>query len=499
LITAALLRAAARIARAEAALVDVEGDASARMIFGLSDHSADVILGALHSGFGVPDGHEVVFESAVPLADNAKAARLILLNRAPIDIDETLERTLRLLIVEIGRGLDERMVEDARSIRPMLGERVRQLAESIDTIGDPAAIFEAPRTGNVPVFVYVNAAFQRFFGFSALDVIGQMPDVLYGPLTDRDRIEFLLDRVWRGLDARSAVIFYKRDDLPVWVEIALRPVTEETGAVSYYVVTLRDATARKEFEMAVAAEKRKLQVTLAAIGDGVITTVEDGRIEFVNAAARAMLAIDPTAAYGESIQYIVPLVDDNEDAIDFIAAAKASGEAVRGQAIFRNGDKPRHIAYVCSPIGSLNDGFVVVLRDITDQQERAKQLSFDATHDALTGLFNRRKFEEVLTEAVSFARRGGDVHTLAFLDLDHFKIINDKCGHAVGDVVLADIARVLQHSLRERDILARLGGDEFAVLLHACTIDNAGACSKNYATRCTPIPSPMRAKRSRSA
>src|SRR6185312_6942002 len=111
--------------------------------------------------------------------------------------------------------------------------------------------------------------------------------------------------------------------------------------------------------------------------------------------------------------------------------------------------------------------------DITDQQQRAKQLSFDATHDALTGLYNRRKFEQVLTEAVSFARRGGDMHTLAFLDLDHFKIINDKCGHAVGDVVLADIARVLQHSLREREILARLGGDEFAVLLHACTLENA--------------------------
>jgi diguanylate cyclase (GGDEF)-like protein/PAS domain S-box-containing protein len=473
MITAALLRAAARIARAEAALLDVDGDDTARMIFGLSDRSAEEILAALRRGSALPDGREIVCEVPVPLADSARAARIVLLGQAKIEIDEPLERTLRLLAAELGHELDSEVVEDGRSIRPMLGERVLQLAESIDNIGDPVAIFEAPRAGNVPLFIYVNAAFQQFFGYSALDVIGQTPDVLYGPMTDLERVEFLLDRVRTGLEARSAVIFYKRDDLPVWVEIALRPVVEWSGALSYYVVTMRDATARKEFEMAVAAEKRKLQVTLAAIGDGVISTVEDGRVEFVNAAARIMLKIDPSEAYGESIKNVVSLADPDGSPIDLIAAAKGSGQAVRGEAIFRKGNAVVHIAYVTSPIGNQNDGFVVVLRDITAQQKLATQLSFEASHDPLTGLVNRRKFEEVLAEAVTFARRGGDAHTLAFLDLDRFKAINDRCGHAVGDRVLADIARVLQRSLRERDILARLGGDEFAVLLHGCTLANA--------------------------
>jgi diguanylate cyclase (GGDEF)-like protein/PAS domain S-box-containing protein len=471
--TAALLRAAARIARAEAALLDVDGEELARMIFGLSDRSAAEILSAIRSGSALPDGREIVCEVAVPLADSAHAARMILLDPAKIEIDESLERTLRLLAIELGHELDSDVVEESRSIRPMLGERVLQLAESVDNIGDPVAIFEAPHTGNVPLFIYVNPAFQQFFGYSALDVLGQTPDVLYGPMTDLERIEFLLDRVRTGLEARSAVIFYKRDELPVWVEIALRPVVEWSGALSYYVVTMRDATARKEFEMAVAAEKRKLQVTLAAIGDGVISTVEDGRIEFVNAAARAMLKIDPSEAYGESIKDVVPLTDPGGSAIDLIVEAKKLGKAVRGEAIFRKGKAVIHIAYVTSPIGNESDGYVVVLRDVTAQQKLATQLSFEASHDPLTGLVNRRKFEDVLAEAVTFARRGDDVHTLAFLDLDRFKAINDHCGHAVGDRVLADIARVLQRSLRERDILARLGGDEFAILLHGCSLVNA--------------------------
>jgi diguanylate cyclase (GGDEF)-like protein len=116
---------------------------------------------------------------------------------------------------------------------------------------------------------------------------------------------------------------------------------------------------------------------------------------------------------------------------------------------------------------------VVVLRDVTAQHRLASQLSYEASHDALTSVYNRRKFEKVLEDAINAAHRHEGTHALAFLDLDRFKFINDSCGHAIGDRVLFDLANLLQTQLRVRDVLARIGGDEFAVLLHDCTLDNA--------------------------
>jgi diguanylate cyclase (GGDEF)-like protein len=304
-------------------------------------------------------------------------------------------------------------------------------------------------------------------------MIGQAPSALYGPMTDLDRMEFLLDRVRAGHEARSPVVFYKRDNLPAWIDVTLRPHVEESGAISFYVATMRDVTARKEFEAALAAEKRKLQVTLAAIGDGVITTVADGRIEFVNAAARAMLNIDQSNAYGESVNTIVRLVDGEGAPIDLLTSGESDGEVRRGQALFGAPKSQMHVAYVTSAIGTHRDGYVIVLRDVTAQQRLATQLTYEASHDALTGLFNRRKFEDILERAVATARSDGAYHTLAYLDLDRFKIVNDRCGHAVGDKVLTDIAHILHDRLRGRDVIARLGGDEFAVLLHDCTLANA--------------------------
>jgi diguanylate cyclase (GGDEF)-like protein len=134
-----------------------------------------------------------------------------------------------------------------------------------------------------------------------------------------------------------------------------------------------------------------------------------------------------------------------------------------------------HVAFTTSPFGQGPEGYVVVLRDVTEAHRLASQLSFEASHDALTGLINRRRFEEALEDTVVEARRGRVETTLAFLDLDRFKVINDRCGHAAGDQVLAEVANVLASKLRERDLLARVGGDEFAVILYDCPLATARA------------------------
>jgi len=116
---------------------------------------------------------------------------------------------------------------------------------------------------------------------------------------------------------------------------------------------------------------------------------------------------------------------------------------------------------------------VLVLHDMTQERQYIANLSWQATHDALTGLANRREFEYRLEQALNDLVRQAGRHSLMFLDLDQFKLVNDTCGHAAGDELLRHICAVLQSGLREGDTLARLGGDEFGVLLENCPPDQA--------------------------
>ena len=117
--------------------------------------------------------------------------------------------------------------------------------------------------------------------------------------------------------------------------------------------------------------------------------------------------------------------------------------------------------------------YVAIYEDITESRKLAKKLSFQATHDNLTGLINRTEFERRLSMLVNDAQRIGTQHALCFLDLDQFKVINDTCGHIAGDELLRQLGSLLGGSTRKSDTLARLGGDEFAILVEDCELEKA--------------------------
>lgn len=121
--------------------------------------------------------------------------------------------------------------------------------------------------------------------------------------------------------------------------------------------------------------------------------------------------------------------------------------------------------------GDLN--VLIVCEDVTESRRLSEQLAYQASHDPLTGLVNRRAFEERLERALAVARTEHVEHALCYLDLDHFKVINDTCGHVAGDEMLRELSRVLQSVVSKRDTLARLGGDEFGVLLERCDVKQA--------------------------
>jgi len=125
-------------------------------------------------------------------------------------------------------------------------------------------------------------------------------------------------------------------------------------------------------------------------------------------------------------------------------------------------------------------GAVLIFRDVTETRQLARQMRYDATHDALTGLVNRREFERRLERALASAKHYGVRHALGYLDLDHFKLVNDTAGHAAGDELLKQIRGLLLGSFRERDTLARLGGDEFGLLLDNCPLERASLIARPW-------------------
>ncbi|MDH5436606.1 MAG: EAL domain-containing protein, partial [Gammaproteobacteria bacterium] len=118
-------------------------------------------------------------------------------------------------------------------------------------------------------------------------------------------------------------------------------------------------------------------------------------------------------------------------------------------------------------------GAVLVFHDVSVTRKMAKQLSYQASHDSLTGLYNRHEFESRLLEAMRISNSDGTQHALCYMDLDQFKVVNDSCGHIAGDQLLRQVSEVLTKHMRETDILARLGGDEFGVLLNNCSLKSA--------------------------
>ncbi|MCI0994153.1 EAL domain-containing protein [Pseudomonas corrugata] len=239
-------------------------------------------------------------------------------------------------------------------------------------------------------------------------------------------------------------------------------------------------TQRQVFANALQLEKERAQITLQSIGDGVITTDVEGAIAYMNPAAEAMTHWKAEHATGLPLAALFNLIDDNAQTegltlIEHILSGRLGGGSEHSKLIQRLDGSTVSVTLVGAPIRHAGkvSGAVLVLHDMTQERQYIANLSWQATHDALTGLANRREFEYRLEQALHNLTRQVGRHALMFLDLDQFKLVNDTCGHAAGDELLRHICALLQSGLRENDTLARLGGDEFGILLENCSPEAA--------------------------
>ena len=234
---------------------------------------------------------------------------------------------------------------------------------------------------------------------------------------------------------------------------------------------------RLEFEQALKSEKERAQVTLASIGEAVITTDADDLVSYMNPAAEHLIGRAFSESRGSPLNSLFNIVDEaaRENGGLAFEADLREGTAIHRQLLVRPDSSSVPVSVVGAHLPSKGTwtGRVLVLHDMTSERKYVSQLSWQASHDSLTGLANRSEFESRLQSMLSRFTAAHDQHSIMFLDLDQFKVVNDTCGHAAGDELLKQTSSLLQENLRTDDVLARLGGDEFGILLQNCDPDMA--------------------------
>jgi diguanylate cyclase (GGDEF)-like protein/PAS domain S-box-containing protein len=266
-----------------------------------------------------------------------------------------------------------------------------------------------------------------------------------------------------------------------WIQSRVKGRVDENGRLKRLVGVETDITERKLYEEALFREKESAQITLQSIGDGVVTTDADARVQYLNPVASELTGWKLDDAVGRSIDEIFrgfheETCEPIESPVSVAMRRNRPIKSVRPALLIRRDGNELYIESTAAPIrdpaGGVTGG-VLVFHDVSESRELNRRLSYAASHDILTELVNRREFEERLGRALKSAKARETSYAVLYLDLDQFKIVNDACGHNAGDALLKQIGALLKSKIRWRDTLARLGGDEFGVLLESCTMEEA--------------------------
>lgn len=327
--------------------------------------------------------------------------------------------------------------------------------------------------------VYASPAAEELTGYQLHELIGIKVTDLY--MNPEKRIDFLqrLKESFGQLYNYEVELKHKSGH-GVWVLINVQYTYDHDHNVTNIEGLIRDITRYKDAEKALSTEREKAIVTLHSIADGVITTDISGKIDYLNPAAERITGWLLKSAHGKNINEVFnPRADDNDD--DFIHPVYAClkyGKIISTPLIrLLTGKNQREFAIreSVSPIrDSLGNciGAVLVFHDVSEIREMSRQLAYQATHDAQTGLINRSEFEKRLNHAIQRCHQHEEEHVLCYLDLDQFKVVNDTCGHIAGDALLKQLANTMLTMIRDQDTFARLGGDEFGILIEKCTLDD---------------------------
>ena len=263
----------------------------------------------------------------------------------------------------------------------------------------------------------------------------------------------------------------------LWLEIQVTNASAGSHSIN---ILLTDISDRRKIEDSLHAEIERSNITLDSIADGVITTDGVGLVTYMNKVAEQLTGWTGSEARGHRLMHIFPIVDGPEERpsdrfIHLVIEEKKSLHDNGSKIMYNRDGEAQAIRVSASPIFNKRgvvDGSVTVFQDVTSDRVLERQLTFQAKHDSLTGLYNRAELERLASEKIAQCKDDLQTHTLCFLDLDQFKIINDTCGHTAGDHLLKQISSLFLKTMRSSDIAARLGGDEFGFIFCNCSLEN---------------------------
>jgi diguanylate cyclase (GGDEF)-like protein/PAS domain S-box-containing protein len=264
--------------------------------------------------------------------------------------------------------------------------------------------------------------------------------------------------------------------------LELRATTVVLGNERRVLISATEMLPVANGAQAAARHDSRAQLAMDSLGEGLVTTDVQGRVEYMNRRAEELCGTSAAEAAGKPFGELVSFVDDQDrrPLPDAVRQCIASGTRVtlgrRAVMLALASGEERSVELSAAPIRPAQGevaGAAVVLHDVTDLRGLARQMSYQASHDALTGLVNRTEFERRLAESIDSARAGQQSHIMCYLDLDRFKAVNDTSGHLAGDNMLREVAGLLKESVRDSDTVARLGGDEFGILLIGCPLEKA--------------------------
>ncbi len=368
------------------------------------------------------------------------------------------------------------LLQDLEQRGARLQERERLFQRLVETVHDAVLVHRE-------TIMFANARFLGLLGATADRVVGR-------PLAEfaaAEYVELVEQNLRRRIAGEPAAERY---------EVELVGLQGQVSRVELSSIVIDSAgqpalllTALEMLPLAVAAlppaqpvTRPRALATLDAMGESVITIDVDARIDYINQSAALMLGQRLEQVAGKTFAEVAALVDETDRRAlgDPVRKAFTSGSRVsagkRAVLVPVGGAAERSVEISVSPLRQENgeiEGVVMVLHDTSELRGLTRQMTYQASHDALTGLVNRREFERRLQEALDSAQAGDVMHALAYLDLDRFKSVNDTCGHTAGDNMLREVASLIKDAVRDSDTVGRIGGDEFALLLVGCPLEKA--------------------------
>ena len=317
---------------------------------------------------------------------------------------------------------------------------------------------------------YVNKSSEDLFGYQAKELIGKHVSILYAQ-DEQDKLhQEVISVLKQSNNYDGELINQRRDGSHFICELKVAPILDANGKPYAYVGTQRDVTEKREIERQRFLEREKFRTILLSVGDAIIATDKQGRIEVMNPVAEYLTGWTANDAVGRPLMEVFNIINELskqpcDNPVDEVLRTCDTIELMNNTALIARSGQIIPVEDSAAPILDMNGhitGVVIVFRDYTEKRDKQREVEYLSFHDHLTGLYNRRYLEDAIQRLdvkrnLPFA--------ILVLDVNGLKLTNDAFGHDMGDLLLKTVADIIKSTCRGDDIIARTGGDEFVVLL----------------------------------